>query len=111
MKDMMQYKNYWGSVHYSDEDQIFYGKIEFIRDLISYEGDNVHSLKKAFEDAVNDYLELCAKEGKEPEQPFKGSFNVRVGSELHQRLAAFAKEHHLNLNQVIVGALNQYLTV
>ena len=70
MKDMMSYKGYYGSVHYSDEDRIFHGKIEFIRSLISYEGSDVDSLCEAFEDAVDDYLDLCTKEGKIPEKPF-----------------------------------------
>ena len=40
MKDMMSYKKYYGSVHY-DDDQIFHGKVEFIRALINYEGEDV----------------------------------------------------------------------
>ena len=55
MKDMMKYKNYYGSVHYSDEDKLFYGKVEFIRALVSYEGTDVTSLRKSFEEAVDDY--------------------------------------------------------
>ena len=61
MKDIMSYKGYYGSVHYSDGDRIFHGKIEFIRSLVSYEGSDVDSLGEAFEDAVDDYLDLCTK--------------------------------------------------
>ena len=57
MKDMMVYKGYYGSVHYNDEDQIFHGKIEFIRSLVSYEGMDVKNLRIAFEEAIDDYLE------------------------------------------------------
>ena len=53
MKDMMKYKDYYGSVHYSDEDQIFHGKMEFIRSLVSYEGADVKTLRKSFEHAVD----------------------------------------------------------
>lgn len=56
---MMIYKGYFGSVHYNDQDQVFYGKIEFIRALASYEGTDVKSLKRAFESAVDDYLIFC----------------------------------------------------
>jgi predicted HicB family RNase H-like nuclease len=56
MKDMMSYKKYYGSVHYNDDDQIFHGKVEFIRALINYEGEDVKGLRKAFEEAVTDYL-------------------------------------------------------
>jgi predicted HicB family RNase H-like nuclease len=47
MKDMMSYKGYYGSVHYSDEDRVFHGKIEFVRSLVSYEGGDVEGLRKA----------------------------------------------------------------
>lgn len=110
MKDMMNYKNYYGSVHYNDDDQVFHGKVEFIRALINYEGEDVKGLKKAFEDAVDDYLEMCKEDGIEPEKPFKGSFNVRTGSELHRRATLYAKEHGINLNNVIIEAVDQYLS-
>ncbi len=28
MKDFMEYKGYIGSCHYSDDDEVFYGKLE-----------------------------------------------------------------------------------
>jgi len=109
MNDMMQYKDYVGSVHYSDEDQIFYGKVEYIRSLISFEGENVISLKANFEEAIDDYLALCHEKGIEPEKPFKGSFNVRVSSQLHRQAALFAQERGLNLNKLVTDALESYL--
>lgn len=58
MKDMMKYKGYFGSVHYSDEDEVFYGKVEFIRSLISYEGVDVTSLKTSFQEGIDDWLKI-----------------------------------------------------
>jgi len=84
MKDILLYKDYLGSVHFNAEDEIFYGKIEGIDDLISFEGSSVKELKKAFEDSVNDYLELCSKAGKKLEKSYKGSFNVRISPEIHK---------------------------
>lgn len=98
MKDMMRYQDYFGSVHYGDEDRIFYGRIEFIRALVNYEGTDVTSLRGAFEEAVDDYLETCKTEGITPEKPFKGSFNVRVGAALHQRVAIAAAQRGMTLN-------------
>lgn len=110
MKDMMTYKGYHGSVHYSDEDQVFHGKIEFIRSLVSYEGTDIKSLRMAFEEAADDYIELCEEEGKAPEIPFKGSFNVRTGTDLHRRAALIAKSKGMNLNKIVTNALENYLS-
>ena len=109
MKDMMTYKDYTGSVHYSDEDRVFFGKVEYIRSLISYEGTDVDSLRQDFEEAVDDYLELCEEKKREPERPFKGSFNVRTGSDLHRRAALVAKDKGIHLNKLVVEALESYL--
>ncbi len=107
MKDIMKYKDYYGSVHFDSEALIFYGKLEFIKALVSYEGTNAHGIKKAFEDAVDDYLELCKKKKITPEKPFKGSFNVRVGSELHQRIALAAQNENVSINNFICRILKQ----
>lgn len=107
MKDFMQYKDYYGSVHFDDEDLIFYGKIEFIRALVSYEATDAKGLKKVFEEAVDDYLETCRNQKIEPEKPFKGSLNVRLGPELHRRIAIAAEQHHLSINKFIVETLDQ----
>ncbi len=111
MKNMMEYRDYYGSVEYSDEDETFYGKVSFLRSLISYEGQTVKELKRAFHEAVDDYLKLCQQQGKKPEQPFKGTFNVRTGPDLHRRASIYAESHNTNLNQVVKQALENYLEV
>lgn len=110
MKDMMEYKGYFGSVHYCDKDEIFYGKVKYIRSLITYEGDSVNSLKSDFYSAVDDYLLLCEEEQRTPEEAFKGTFNVRVGHDLHREAAIFAESHDLNINQLMIVALKNYLS-
>jgi predicted HicB family RNase H-like nuclease len=108
MKDIMIYKGYIGSVHYNTEDEIFYGKIEGINDLISYEGSSVSELKAAFEEAVEDYLELCNLNGREPEKTYKGSFNIRIRPELHKQAAQRALMEGKSLNQYVEEAIEQY---
>ena len=68
MNDILQHKNYYASVHFSSDDEVFYGRILGINDLVSFEGASVKELKSAFEEAVQDYLETCAEIGKEPEK-------------------------------------------
>jgi len=92
------------------EVSVFHGKIEFIRSLANYEGTDVKNLRIAFEEAVDDYLELCEQEGKEPEIPFKGSFNDRTGPDLHRKAMLLAKSKGTNLNSIITDALEKYLS-
>jgi len=107
VKNTMEYKGYTGSVEYSDEDGIFFGKVRFIRTLISYEGSNAKELRQDFHDGVDDYLAMCKEKEITPEQPFKGSFNVRVGRDLHRQLALEATRRGVSLNSLIVATLEK----
>jgi len=107
MKDFMQYKGYYGSVHFDDEELIFHGKIEFIRALVNYEATHAKGLRKAFEEAVDDYIDMCTEKNLTPEVPFKGSLNVRLGPDLHRRIAIAAAQRHLSLNKFITDTLAQ----
>lgn len=106
MKDYMQHKGYYGSVHFDEEELVFHGKIEFIRALVSYEATNAKGLKKSFMDAVEDYLATCQEQGIEPEVPFKGNLNVRLGQELHRRIAIAASQQQLSINRFISETLS-----
>lgn len=105
MKNMMKYKGYYGSVNYDEDDLILYGKLEFIRTLVSYEGETAASIKDAFEQAVDDYLAMCDDENITPEKPFKGSFNVRIGESLHERAAISAIKRNIKLNEFVRQAI------
>lgn len=107
MKNLIEYKGYLGSVEYSDEDETFFGKLVGIRALVSYEGESAKELKKAFQEAVDDYLKTCKSLDKEPEKPFKGSFNIRIDSELHRLAFILSEQKHINLNSFVADAIKE----
>ena len=107
MNNTIQYKGYIGSVEFSEEDSIFYGKVMGIRSLISYEGESARELLEDFHGAVDDYLESCKAEGKEPEVAFKGSFNIRLSPELHKRIYIYAAAHQMSMNRYIEEILEK----
>lgn len=109
MTTLLEYKGYLGSVEYSDADEVLHGRLEFVRDLVTYEATDAKGLKAAFQDAVDDYLALCEAEGRTPDVPLKGSFNVRPGRDLHRRAMLLARRRGINLNTVVTDALRRYL--
>lgn len=109
MSNTMEYKGYIGSVEFSAEDRLFFGKVQGVQALISYEGQSADELIADFQSAVDDYLALCEAEHVTPEKAYKGSFNVRISPELHRRAAVFATSHQTTLNKVVESALNQYV--
>jgi len=106
----MKYKDYSGSVEYSDEDGVFFGRIVGINDRITFDGDNVKSLRINFEEAVDGYLEVCSQIGKEPDKTYKGTFNVRIAPELHRDLAIYSVSHGKTLNSTVEDAIRSYIT-
>ncbi len=106
MSNIMKYKGYWAEIRYSDEDECFYGVIEGLKNAsISFEGNTVEELRKDFEDAIDCYLEDCNENNEEPEKQCKGSFNVRIEPELHQKAIMFSKEFNMSLNQFVAKAI------
>lgn len=109
MSVMLQYRGYYGSIEASPEDNCLFGKLQFIRSLVSYEGETVAELTKAFHDAVDDYLATCESLNQKPEAPCKGSFNVRVGHDLHLAASVAATRQRISLNDLTRKALSEYL--
>lgn len=110
MNNTIEYKSYVGSVEFSEEDGIFFGKVLGVRALISYEGENAADLVADFHSAVDDYLALCEERGETPEKAYKGSFNVRISPELHQQIAVAALAQQVSLNSLVEAALRSYVS-
>ncbi len=102
---VISYKNYNGTVEYSKEDKCLFGRVVGIKSLLSYEGNSVLELEKDFQKAIDQYLQDCAERNVAPETPYKGSFNVRITSELHRNIAIYASEHNKSLNAAVEEAI------
>lgn len=109
MNNQLKHKGYIGSIEASLEDNCLFGKVLFIKALVSYEGKTVAELDAAFQEAVDDYLATCQALGQTPEKPCKGSFNVRVGHDLHLAAALEATRKKVTLNDLTRQALNEFL--
>lgn len=107
MNNTIEYKGYVGSVEFSEDDGIFFGKVMGIRSLISYEGENAKELLEDFHNAIDDYLAACKAEGKIPEVAFKGSFNVRISPELHKKIFIYTTSHQMSMNRYIEETLEK----
>ncbi|TCV71403.1 putative HicB family RNase H-like nuclease [Neorhizobium sp. R1-B] len=99
MTNVMTYKGYSARIEYDDEDGILFGQISGIRDGVGFHADSVDQLRTAFREAVDDYIETCAKVGKEPQKPYSGKMMFRVSPEIHRRAAQAAELAGKSLNE------------
>ena len=111
LNNCIHYKGYIGSVAFSEEDAVFHGKVIGIKPLISFEGDTVAAITKDFQDAIEEYLDFCAKNNKTPEKSFKGSFNVRIGSDLHRKATLAASAKGMTLNAFVEDAIRKTVAI
>ncbi len=105
MSDILKHKGYIGSVEHDIKNEILHGKIQFINDLVTYEAVTIPELKKEFILAVDDYLATCKELGRDPQKSFKGSFNVRVGEDIHRDVALSAYSQGVSINQFVTDTL------
>lgn len=100
-----QYKDFLGSVDFSLEDNVLYGKILHIKGLITYEAETIPNLRKEFEAAVDDYLQFCEENNIEASKSFNGKFNVRINTDLHKQAAMQATKQGITLNAFVSKAI------
>jgi predicted HicB family RNase H-like nuclease len=105
MNNYLHYKDYIGSVEFSEEDAVFHGTVTGVKDLISFEGDSVNAITEDFHSAVDEYLNFCQERGKEPETPFAGSFSVIIEADLHRKAALIASARGVSLNAFVENAI------
>lgn len=105
----LKYKGQIGSIEHDLEQGVLYGKLLFINDLVTYEAESLRDLEKEFKTSVDEYLADCEAMGIRPHKPFKGSFNIRIGRELHRKLAMKAADEGLGLNEAVQQAVERFV--
>lgn len=107
MNSMLDYKGYHATITYNADDELFVGEVFGITDSLNFHGSSIEELKQMFAQSIDNYLDLCKQVGKDPEKEFKGSFNVRIPSELHKKISMLAAQQKITLNQYVVNALSK----
>ncbi len=110
MSDLLEYKGYQGTIEYSKEDDLLFGKVLHIDSLIQYDGSSVSEIKTAFIEAVDGYLAFCEQTGRSPNKPYSGTFNIRIGPDLHRDAAMAAVERGMKLNEFVRDAIRAMVT-
>jgi len=105
----LEYKGYSGTIEYSKEDKLLYGQVIGINSILSYEGTTGTELEEDFKGVIDEYIEDCKESGIKPEKPFKGSFNVRIPSDLHRNAALRAMELNTSLNGFVSESIRASL--
>ena len=89
--NIMTFNGYYARIAFDAEDEVFFGKIAGIADVIGFHSDSVSGLREAFHEAVDDYMDTCERPGRSPQKPYSGKMMFRVDPEIHARAAKAAE--------------------
>ena len=95
----MKHKGYHARVEYDAEDNILVGHIAGIDAIVGFHAKDLKNLEAAFREAVDEYLDHCAKTGKSPQKAFSGKLMLRVKPSVHARAAVAAERAGKSLTQ------------
>lgn len=101
----MKYRVYTGIVELDEDSGTLFGRVTGLRDTITFQGESVAEVVRAFHDSVDDYLEFCAQGGESPEKPYSGQFVLRIDAQLHREMASTAEAQDISLNALVERAL------
>jgi predicted HicB family RNase H-like nuclease len=107
MKNAMTYKGYAARIEFDAEDRIFFGRLTGIRDMVTFHGQTVNELEAAFKEAVDHYLDTCARLGDAPNKPYSGKLTLRIPSSVHAAIASAAETSGKSLNKWVSDLLDQ----
>jgi len=104
---MMEYKGYVATVEFDDSVGLLHGRVVNSGDypIVTFEATDVAGLRAEFRLSVDEYLSACKEAGIEPRPPFSGKLNLRLGSDLHRRVAVSALQSGMSINEWIKHVL------
>lgn len=103
--NVLSYRGYSARVAFDAGDGIFFGRVAGVRDVVGFHAETVADLVAAFREAVDDYIDACAKIGKTTDRPFSGKLMLRIDPQVHARAAHAAEIKGVSLNQWSEAAL------
>ena len=95
----MEYKGFNAKVEYSADDEVFWGRLLGVDDIVTFEGKSVRELKRSMKDSVEFYLDICSRAGQEPRKKFSGKLLLRLTPELHAEIEKAAAASGQSINE------------
>jgi predicted HicB family RNase H-like nuclease len=68
LTDTLSYKEYNAEISFDDSADEFHGRVIGINDVIDFYGQTPANLKQEFQNSIDEYLDWCQAESKEPDK-------------------------------------------
>ncbi len=107
---MLTYKGYAAAVEYDDSVQRLHGRVvnTGAYPIATFEASDARQLRAEFQRSIDEYLASCAEDGVAPRPPFSGKLQLRLGTDLHQRVAAAAADSGQSIDTWVTQVLAEH---
>ncbi len=104
---MIEHKGYIAKVEYDDSVGLLHGSVmnSGPYPIANCMAADVGTLQQEFRTSVDEYLASCEEDGVDPIKPFSGNLHLRLGSNLHHRVAVSATRSGMSINGWIKSVL------
>lgn len=99
---MLQYKGYIGTYYIDIKNDKFVGRLAGITDSVTFEGENVATLKENFCRAVINY-----SRSENAQKPFRGVINVQIEPSLQESLFMQAFRDNMSMSDYCSKLISQ----
>lgn len=99
MNNLLKYKGYKAKIEFSADDNVLFGHLLGIDDIVSFHGETVEEVKQAFRESVDFHIEVCEKVGKRAKKNYSGKVMLRLPGKLHERIAEIAAASGKSINE------------
>jgi predicted HicB family RNase H-like nuclease len=109
MKNMLSYKGLSAHIEFDPDDNIFFGRVLGVQDIIGFHGETVKELTTDFHNAVNHYLDVCRQRGEKPDKTYSGKLTLRIPPQMHADIAAAAAHTGKSINKWVAETLEHVI--
>ncbi len=109
MKNTLSYKGFTARIEFDPDDNIFFGRVLGVQDIIGFHGETVTELTADFQNAINHYLDVCRQRGEKPQKTYSGKLTLRISPDIHANIAAAAAHTGKSINKWVAETLEHVI--
>jgi len=99
MDNTISYKGFKAKIEFSADDNVFFGRLLGMRDIVTFHGMTVKELRAAMKETVEFYLEVSKKTGNSVRKHYSGKVQLRLPDALHAKIAEAAAAAGKSINE------------
>lgn len=104
---LMTVDDHHAKIEYDADLDMFRGEILGLNGGADFYGQTPDELRTEFRKSLDVFLAVCRENGIEPYRSYSGRFNIRIPTQLHERLTIVAEAEGKSLNALAQEALQK----